>query len=501
MAIFVVTGVTTWALIATNSPSTADEARISSVRINAIRTGLSVGVGAGGVIALGLATRKQWLGERSQAHQEEVAMSTIMDATERRITDLYGKAVDQLGSEKPAVRIGGILALERLAQANEGHRQTVADVLCAYLRMPLAIPEHVDFRTANPFALQSAIVDESIKQEVQVRITAQSILKKHLYRDAKKADDFWRGIKVDLTGATLITLDFSECELGGLRCANARFLGTTRLAGCSFDETSNFRNATFCGHVDLDRAVFKSGARFINAEFQATASFLQAIFTCGIRCDEAKFGKEVHFRGAEFGKIAAFDRAVFAEGAVFSECEFYENGQFTGAEFYQRAMFRRALFHGPAVFSAATFLRAVQFGDSLFEGRVRFHGTSFHGPIGFVRARFNRELSFREIAFDSHVKFGDAHLGYGAHFRKVKFKEGVTFDGNRNSGESVFFSCAFEGPTRFCNSKRRGVRFIESYVESERNLVVHPVGWLVSPVPTRQGKFEIIRWRPPLALP
>ncbi|MET9330835.1 pentapeptide repeat-containing protein [Streptomyces cellulosae] len=428
-------------------------------------------------------------------------MNTIMDATERRITDLYGKAVDQLGSDKPAVRIGGILALERLAQANEGHRQTVADVLCAYLRMPLAIPQDVDCRTANPFALQNSMVDESIKQEVQVRITAQSTLKKHLYRDTKEGDGFWRGIRIDLTGATLITLDFSGCDLGGLRCANARFLGTTRLSGCSFDETSNFRNATFCGHVDLDHAVFKSGARFVSADFQATASFLQAIFTRGIRCDEAKFGKDVLFRGAEFGKIAAFDKATFAGGAVFSECEFYEDGQFTGAEFYQRAMFRRASFRGPAIFSAATFLRTAQFGDTLFEGRVRFHGTSFHGSAGFAGTRFKRELSFREVAFDTHAKFEDTHLGRGAHFRKVKFKEGATFDGSSNSGESAFFNCAFGGSTYFHNFTRRGVRFHESFVESEHNLIAHPVGWLVSPVPTRRGQFAIVRWRPPFALP
>jgi len=60
------------------------------------------------------------------------------DAIEWRITDLYGKAVDQLGSDKAPVQLGGLYALERLAQDNPSHRKTVVDVICAYLRMPYA---------------------------------------------------------------------------------------------------------------------------------------------------------------------------------------------------------------------------------------------------------------------------------------------------------------------------------------------------------------------------
>ena len=40
------------------------------------------------------------------------------DATEECITELYTRAVDQLGAEDTPVRIGGLHALERLAQNN-----------------------------------------------------------------------------------------------------------------------------------------------------------------------------------------------------------------------------------------------------------------------------------------------------------------------------------------------------------------------------------------------
>ena len=50
-------------------------------RIDAIRTGLSVGVGTGGALALLLAACRQWLHERTHAHQEDVAATTEFDAS------------------------------------------------------------------------------------------------------------------------------------------------------------------------------------------------------------------------------------------------------------------------------------------------------------------------------------------------------------------------------------------------------------------------------------
>ncbi|WP_242911340.1 hypothetical protein [Actinomadura terrae] len=137
---------TWWLLHQTHGLSGTAEA---TARMDAIKTGLSVGAGTGGAVALLLAMRRQWLSERDQAHREQVADATQAhaervasanehDALERRITDLYVKAVDQLGSDRAAVRLGGLYALERLGQNHPGLRQTVVNVLCAYLRMPCA---------------------------------------------------------------------------------------------------------------------------------------------------------------------------------------------------------------------------------------------------------------------------------------------------------------------------------------------------------------------------
>ncbi|HEY3504638.1 MAG TPA: hypothetical protein VGN37_17885 [Actinocatenispora sp.] len=50
-----------------------------------------------------------------RAYQDRVAAQAELDATERRITELFARAVDQLGAGTAAARLGGLFALERLA--------------------------------------------------------------------------------------------------------------------------------------------------------------------------------------------------------------------------------------------------------------------------------------------------------------------------------------------------------------------------------------------------
>ncbi len=128
-------------------------------KLDAVRTGGTLGVGLGGVVALWLAVRRQRsteldllnkyevhkLAERTAHTNETLQRQAANDARDRaveqQITELYAKSVEQLGSEKAPVRLGGLYALERLAQNNISQRQTIVNVLCAYLRMPYSLPE------------------------------------------------------------------------------------------------------------------------------------------------------------------------------------------------------------------------------------------------------------------------------------------------------------------------------------------------------------------------
>ncbi|MET8145649.1 pentapeptide repeat-containing protein [Sphaerisporangium sp. NPDC005288] len=59
---------------------------------------------------------------------------TVETAQESQLTDRYTKAVEQLGSPKPDVRLGGIYALQRLAADSPRDTITIGNVLAAYVR-------------------------------------------------------------------------------------------------------------------------------------------------------------------------------------------------------------------------------------------------------------------------------------------------------------------------------------------------------------------------------
>src|ERR1700727_502151 len=118
--------VTVWLLtIAHGAHAGTDRA---NARLDAVRTGLAAGAGAGAAVGLMLAFRRQH-------HQEIATVLTDLDAAERRITELYTKAVEHLGNDKAPVRLGGLYALERLAQDNPAPRQNIVNLIWAVLRV------------------------------------------------------------------------------------------------------------------------------------------------------------------------------------------------------------------------------------------------------------------------------------------------------------------------------------------------------------------------------
>lgn len=167
--------------------------------------------------------------DRDQDHQEHVAETNATDSRERRITDLYTKASDQLGAEKAAVRLAGLYALERLGQDYEVQRQTVVFVLCAYLRMPYTRPEEPS-TNANSDEFDSY---RERLQEQEVRATAQRILHRHLI---PVTDNWWDVTTINLAGAELTLVDFSSTDL---RKAN---FDRANLAGANFTDANLARS-------------------------------------------------------------------------------------------------------------------------------------------------------------------------------------------------------------------------------------------------------------------
>ncbi|MEU5863455.1 hypothetical protein ABZ815_19960 [Nonomuraea sp. NPDC047529] len=78
------------------------------------------------------------------ARNADTARRTFQLGERGHDTDRFSKAVEQLGSGQAPVRLGGLYALEQLAENNPALRQTIVDVICAYLRMPWKAPDVQD---------------------------------------------------------------------------------------------------------------------------------------------------------------------------------------------------------------------------------------------------------------------------------------------------------------------------------------------------------------------
>lgn len=388
--VILLTGLAAWVLIATTHPAEAAD------RIDLVKTALAVGAGTGGVITLILASRRQW-------HLEQAQLGTENDATERRITELYTKAADQLGSEKAPVRLAGLYALERLAQDNPTQRQTVVNVLCAYLRMPYSSP--ADTPAADNASEAERTGFEASSQERQVRLTAQRILAMHLRLSPDESGDmFWRGMDLDLSGAILINLDFRYCQIRVAAFDKTQFVGRAGFAGARFIESATFFSAQFRGHASFTEAAFVRNVDFSEAQFAIDSWFSGVLFQKKATFTGVRFAGDVMFEDANFADVATFDGARFAGRIGFNAV------RFTG-----RAWFIESEFAGDAGFDEARFAKGAGFDDAQFMATAGFEEAQFAGPTSFRNVRFDNDAEFRDAQFVEQVTFSHAQFAGGAH--------------------------------------------------------------------------------------
>ncbi|MFJ5307013.1 pentapeptide repeat-containing protein [Streptomyces sp. NPDC088350] len=142
----------------------------------------------------------------------------------------------QLADADPAVRLSGLHVLDALGQTRADQRARIVDVVCGFLRAPLA------FEVRDEAVLTAAQV-----AELRLRRTAQQILTDHLRPhdpgaapDSPPRERFWDGVDLSLSAATLIDFDLSDC-----RFARADFMGT------QFHGTTNLERSAFKVHFML----------------------------------------------------------------------------------------------------------------------------------------------------------------------------------------------------------------------------------------------------------
>ena len=82
-----------------------------------------------------------------------------------QVTDRYTKAVEQLGSDKLDVRVGGIYALERVARDSEKDHPTIMEVLVTFIR------EHSPEQWPVPKSEDVPLPERMTRPDVQAALT------------------------------------------------------------------------------------------------------------------------------------------------------------------------------------------------------------------------------------------------------------------------------------------------------------------------------------------
>lgn len=393
----------------------------AATRVDAIKTGFSIAAGAGGVFALLLAVRRQW-------HQELTATASNKDAVERRITELFTKAVEQTGSDEAPVRLGGLYSLERIAQDYEQQRRTIVEVICAYLRAP--------YPDLDKGAFEETVAQQ---QERHVRLAALSILVRHL----RPGVDFWPRIELKLSRAVLFDADFRDCRIEAADFRGARFAGPTRFDRATFDGRARFTGATFHGETSFREVTFTRSANFTDAVFEGDVMFSATRFGQLDPQDMARFD------GARFSGTAGFAKTVFEGYARFGGTEFAGGTWFSGATFQRTAGFGQATFGAAARFDRTEFFDYARFDSVVFDAETLFVATRFADDAWFNAVRFGGMADFREAAFGALVWFGYSEFGHDAVFDRATPRRTVWFGQARFHGEARFDGLVFPANTGF----------------------------------------------------
>jgi uncharacterized protein YjbI with pentapeptide repeats len=339
-----------------------------------------------------------------------------VSGTEHRITDLQTNAAGLLGSDQAAVRLAGLYALERLAQDNPSHRQTIVDIMCGYLRMPFTAPpqdsapsrDATSLRPRRPAWMRPqptgtrVTTGDDRRQERQVRLTAQRILEAHLQPEPKgrrgrpSNPKYWPHIDLDLTGATLLDFQLQRCRVRTGTFTNAHFTGPARFDKVTFTGKARFDEVTFSGNAWFSEAIFAEYTGFDEATFTGNARFNEVTFAGAAWFNDAIFTGYAGFNGATFTRNARFDGATFTGNAWFTEATFTGYAGFNGATFTRNARFNEVTFAGAAWFNDAIFTETAGFTDVTFAGATWFTEATFSGHAWFNGATFTRTVRFDE---------------------------------------------------------------------------------------------------------
>ena len=247
----------------------------------------NLGLVEGGIIAIVLAVWRSIVAQRqadAALQQAETGLRQADTSEQGLLNDRYQKGAEMLGNYVLSVRLGGIYALQSLAEEHpEQYHVQILRLLCAFVRHPTK-----DNAGESAPDLKGETPDEasSLREDVQAVMQAIANRKKTSIALEREVDfrlDFnyadlrdlvlWGGdlslanFKVaNLSGAKFIRTDLSEANLTFANLSST-VLGNVDMSGARLMEIENFSKMTIGGYLNVSGADFRgldlSGARLM----------------------------------------------------------------------------------------------------------------------------------------------------------------------------------------------------------------------------------------------
>ena len=160
-------------------------------------------------------------GRRAEAMEEtakatnrnaDAANKNAEAANQKQITERFSKAIEQLGSDKPEVILGGIYTLERIARDSEPDQWTIMEVLTAFVRQNAPVIKENE---------SQSLKDQ--KKFLELRISIQACLtviaeRKHPDLENKRLDL----TEVNISGLNLKGLNLKGFNFTGANLTEAK---------------------------------------------------------------------------------------------------------------------------------------------------------------------------------------------------------------------------------------------------------------------------------------
>lgn len=327
------------------------------------------------VLAGALTMLTLWETHRKNTHEKDKNDRDHIRQVHAERRSRYTKAVEQLGDEKAAVRLGGIYTLVSLVDewftdpdvdiiTGKKEGQVIINNLCSYICSPFPLAENKYFLekknlTDNELKKYNGDFKADQKKLQEEKDIRRAILSEITYRCGAS-------LALDENGGESFYTEFWPSFIYDFSYANffypvylndVFFKATMNFADATFKDYTNFSGSIFLSHVSFSSATFEGGLNFSQTNFESPVYFDEAIFHNVSIFEESLFSKS-DFSRAKFNNITSFRGSLFNGTAVFNETVF-TNVDFSDTSFKENTHFENTTFKGSAFFDGSTIASSV----------------------------------------------------------------------------------------------------------------------------------------------